>query len=80
LTRERQPRETLAPDPDHTPATGDDAKAFLGPLVNEFVVFVDDDRSVVKAFGIEASAARSGLTACIGRIAGVDTRQTSRHR
>jgi hypothetical protein len=35
-------------------ATEDDTKAFLGPLVNEFLVFVDDDRSVVKALGLEA--------------------------
>jgi hypothetical protein len=34
-------------------------RAFLGPLVNEFVVFVDEDRSVMKAFGFEASAAQS---------------------
>jgi hypothetical protein len=42
-----QPGELLASDPDRTPATGDDARAFLGPLVNEFGVFVDDVRSVV---------------------------------
>jgi hypothetical protein len=47
LTRGASASRTFAPDPDHTPATGDDAKAFLGLLVNEFVVFVDDDRSVV---------------------------------
>ena len=30
-----------------------DARAFLGPLVKQFLVFVDDDRSVVKALGLE---------------------------
>ena len=35
-------------------APEEDVKAFLGPLVNEFLVFVDDDRSVVKALGLEA--------------------------
>lgn len=34
-------------------APEDDARAFLGPLVDEFLVFVDDDRSVVKALGLE---------------------------
>ena len=30
-----------------------DAREFLGPLVRQFLVFVDDDRSVVKALGLE---------------------------
>lgn len=30
-----------------------DAKAFLGPLIDQFLVFVDDDRSVVRALGVE---------------------------
>ena len=34
-------------------APDDDAKAFLGPLVKQFLVFVDADRSVVKALGLE---------------------------
>ena len=34
-------------------APEDDARAFLGPLVKQFLVFVDDDRSVVKALGLE---------------------------
>ena len=34
-------------------APADDAKAFLGPLVKQFLVFVDADRSVVKALGLE---------------------------
>jgi hypothetical protein len=35
-------------------APDDDAKAFLGPLTQQFLVFVDDDRSVVKALGLES--------------------------
>lgn len=31
----------------------DDAKAFLGPLAEEFLVFVDPDRTAVKALGLE---------------------------
>ena len=31
----------------------DDAKAFLGPLAEEFLVFVDPDRLAVKALGLE---------------------------
>ena len=34
-------------------APEDDVRAFLGPLVKQFLVFVDDDRSVVKALGLE---------------------------
>jgi hypothetical protein len=34
-------------------APADDARAFLGPLVRQFLVFVDDDRSAVKALGLE---------------------------
>lgn len=34
-------------------APEDDAKAYLGPLTTQFLVFVDDDRSVVKALGFE---------------------------
>ena len=34
-------------------ATADDAKAFVGPLADRFLVFVDADRSVVKALGLE---------------------------
>jgi hypothetical protein len=30
-----------------------DAKAFLGPLVQRFLVFTDPDRTVVKALGLE---------------------------
>jgi hypothetical protein len=30
----------------------DDARAFLGPLAEEFLVFTDPDRAVVKAFGL----------------------------
>lgn len=30
-----------------------DARAFLGPLVDEFLVFVDPDRAAVKALGLE---------------------------
>jgi hypothetical protein len=30
-----------------------DARAFLGPLADEFLVFVDPDRAVVKALGLE---------------------------
>ena len=33
-------------------APEDDVRAFLGPLVKQFLVFVDDDRSVVKALGL----------------------------
>ena len=32
---------------------GDDAKRFLGPLAEEFLVFVDPDRLAVKALGLE---------------------------
>jgi hypothetical protein len=32
----------------------DDARAFLGPLAEEFLVFCDPDRLVVKALGLEA--------------------------
>lgn len=35
-------------------APEEDARAFLGPLVNQFLIFADDDRSVVKALGLEA--------------------------
>jgi hypothetical protein len=35
-------------------AAEEDARAFLGPLVREFLVFVDDDRSIVKALGLES--------------------------
>jgi hypothetical protein len=35
-------------------APEDDVRAFLGPLVRQFLVFVDDDRSVVKALGLES--------------------------
>lgn len=31
-----------------------DARAFLGPLADEFLVFVDPDRALVKALGLEA--------------------------
>ena len=34
-------------------APEDDVRAFLGPLVRQFLVFVDDDRSAVKALGLE---------------------------
>lgn len=33
-------------------AGADDARAFLGPLANEFLVFCDADRSAVKAMGL----------------------------
>jgi hypothetical protein len=31
----------------------DDAKAFLGPLADEFLIFLDPDRVAVKALGLE---------------------------
>jgi hypothetical protein len=31
----------------------DDARAFLGPLADEFLVFVDADRTVVRALGLD---------------------------
>jgi hypothetical protein len=34
-------------------ADEDDARAFLGPLVDEFLVFCDPDRKVVAAMGLE---------------------------
>jgi hypothetical protein len=34
-------------------APEEDVRAFLGPLVRQFLVFVDDDRSVVKGLGLE---------------------------
>jgi hypothetical protein len=34
-------------------AEADDAKAFLGPLASEFLVFTDPDRTAVKALGLE---------------------------
>jgi hypothetical protein len=34
-------------------APEDDVRTFLGPLVKRFLVFVDEDRSVVKALGLE---------------------------
>jgi hypothetical protein len=34
-------------------ADADDTKRFLGPLVDDFLVFCDADRSVVKAIGLE---------------------------
>lgn len=34
-------------------APEEDVKLFLGPLTKQFLVFVDDDRSVVKALGLE---------------------------
>jgi len=33
-------------------ADADDARAFLGPLADEFLVFTDPDRTVVKALGL----------------------------
>jgi hypothetical protein len=35
-------------------AAEEDVRAFLGPLVKQFLVFVDDDRAAVKALGLEA--------------------------
>ena len=35
-------------------APEEDVKAFLGPLCRRFLVFVDGDRSVVKALGLQA--------------------------
>ncbi len=34
-------------------ADDDDARRFLGPLSEQFLVFCDADRSVVKAMGLE---------------------------
>jgi len=34
-------------------AEADDARAFLGPLVDEFLVFIDPERVAVKALGLE---------------------------
>ena len=34
--------------------TQDEARTFLGPWADEFLAFVDEDRSVVKAFGLES--------------------------
>ena len=34
-------------------ADADDTRRFLGPLVDDFLVFCDADRSVVKALGVE---------------------------
>ena len=34
-------------------ASADDARQFLGPLAKQFVVFVDDQRAAVKAFGLD---------------------------
>ena len=34
-------------------ADADDTKRFLGPLVDDFLVFCDPDRTVVKAMGLE---------------------------
>jgi hypothetical protein len=34
-------------------AGADDAKAFLGPLAKEFLVFTDPDRAAVKSFGLK---------------------------
>lgn len=34
-------------------ADDDDARAFMGPLADEFLVFCDADRSVVRALGLE---------------------------
>jgi hypothetical protein len=35
-------------------APEEDVKTFLGPLTKQFLVFIDDDRSVVKALGLES--------------------------
>jgi hypothetical protein len=35
-------------------APEDDVRSFLGRLVKEFLVFVDDDRAAVKALGVES--------------------------
>ena len=35
-------------------ANEDDVRAFMGPLLDEFLVFADPDRSVVRALGIES--------------------------
>jgi hypothetical protein len=34
-------------------AGADDARAFLGPLVDDFLVFCDPDRTVVRAMGLQ---------------------------
>jgi len=34
-------------------SNADDAKAFLGPLADEFLVFTDPDRTAIKALGLE---------------------------
>jgi hypothetical protein len=35
-------------------APEDDIRMFLGPLITQFLVFVDDDRAAVKALGLES--------------------------
>jgi hypothetical protein len=35
-------------------APEDDVRLFLGPLIKQFLVFVDDDRAAVKALGLES--------------------------
>ena len=35
-------------------APEDDVRMFLGPLLTQFLVFVDDDRAAVKALGLES--------------------------
>jgi hypothetical protein len=35
-------------------APEDDVRMFLGPLITQFLVFVDDDRAAVKALGLES--------------------------
>jgi hypothetical protein len=35
-------------------APEEDVRLFLGPLIRQFLVFVDDDRAAVKALGLEA--------------------------
>jgi hypothetical protein len=34
-------------------ASDDDAKRFMGPLTERFLIFTDPDRSLVKAFGLD---------------------------
>lgn len=51
-------------------AGADDARAFLGPLVDDFLVFCDPDRAAVEALGLDRTPAFV-LVRVDGAVAGV---------
>ena len=46
------PRRRRAGQPRASPARADEAKQFLGPLADQFLVFCDPDRTFVRGLGV----------------------------